>query len=59
MTAIVYFSTIQEPGTRHEIAFDSYAVGKNARLATPNITSATAEYFTSDGRLVVKRRLTT
>jgi hypothetical protein len=53
----LYLATLHEPGTRHEIAFDAFAVGKGVHRGMPNITEAVAEYHAADGSLLKREVL--
>lgn len=57
MAGTVYLATLHEPGTRHEIAFDAFAVGKGVHREAPNITEAIAEYHAADGGLLKRQTL--
>jgi hypothetical protein len=53
----ILFGTLHEPGLVHEIAFDSYAVGKSRRISVPNLVAVEAEYYADDGGLLASEAL--
>lgn len=57
MARTIYIGTLHEPGLAHEVAFDSYAIGKNVRSDTPNLERIDAAYYSASGELLASETL--